>query len=99
MGVPTIRLPEYLHEGVWQVADAKGISMNQFVMLAGTEKVTRLDEGQSWAYPDALEWIGEVSWRREESLQEAAQAVLERAPNESPPPEDRLPEKTPTSAM
>jgi hypothetical protein len=99
MGALTIRLPESLHDRVRQLADAKGISMNQFVMLAVAEKVTRLDEGQSLAYLDALEQIGETLADEDgKTLKEAAQAVLDRAPDEEPPPEDRLPEDVPSSA-
>mgnify|MGYP006296224207 CR=1 FL=1 len=60
MSTLTIRLPESLHDQVRQLADEEGISMNQFVMLAVAEKVTRLDEGQSLAYLDALEQVGKT---------------------------------------
>ena len=55
-----IRLPESLHERVRQLADEEGISLNQFVMLAVAETVTRLDEGQSLASLDALEQVGKT---------------------------------------
>lgn len=60
MGALTIRLPESLRDRVRQLSDAEGISMNQFVMLAVAEKVTRLDEGQSLVYLDALEQVGQT---------------------------------------
>jgi len=99
MGALTIRLPESLHERVRQLADEEGISMNQFVMLAVAEKVTRLDEGQSLAYLDALEQVGKILAEADgQTLQDAARAVLDQAPDEEPPPEDQLPEDMPSSA-
>ena len=99
MSALTIRLPESLHDRVRQLADEEGISMNQFVMLAVAEKVTRLDEGQSLAYLDALQQVGKTLAEEEgQTLQEVARAVLDRAPDEEPPPEDRLPEDVSSSA-
>lgn len=73
--------------------------MNQFVMLAVAEKLTRLDEGQSLAYLDALQQVGKTLAEEEgQTLQEAARAVLDRAPDEEPPPEDQIPEDMPSSA-
>jgi len=92
MGALTIRLPESLHAHVRRLAEQEGFSMNQFVMLAVAEKMTRLDEGAPLAYLEVLEHIGAVMAEDEgQSLQEAARAVLDRAPDAEPPPEDRLP--------
>jgi predicted transcriptional regulator len=99
MSALTIRLPESLHDRVRQLADEEGVSMNQFVMLAVAEKVTRLDEGQSLASLDALQQVGKTLAEEEgQTLQEAARAVLDRTPDEEPPPEDRLPEDVSSSA-
>jgi CHASE3 domain sensor protein len=99
MGALTIRLPESLHERVRQLADEEGISMNQFVMLAVAEKVTRLDEGQSLAHLDALEQVGKTLAEEDgQTLQDAARAVLDRVPDEEPPREDQLPKDAPSSA-
>lgn len=99
MGALTIRLPDSLHDRVRQLAEAEGISMNQFVVLAVAEKVTRLDEGHSLAYLDALEQVGQTLADEEgQTLQEAARTVLDRAPDEEPPPEDQLSEDVPSSA-
>jgi len=79
MGALTIRLPESLYDRIRELANAEGISMNQFVMLAVAEKVTRLDGGQSLAYLDALEQVGEILADEDgQTLQEAAQAILDR---------------------
>ena len=64
--------------------------MNQFVMLAVAEKVTRLDEGASWTYVEALQAIGQATAdERGETLEEAARSILDQAPGNEPPPEDR----------
>ena len=99
MGALTIRLPESLHAHVRRLAEQEGLSMNQFVMLAVAEKVTRLDEGAPLAYLEVLEHIGAAIAEDEgPSLQEAARAVLDRAPDVKPPPEDRLPGEVSVSA-
>jgi len=73
--------------------------MNQVVMLAVAETVTRPDEGQSLVDLDALEQVGKTLADEEgQTLQDAARAVLDRAPDEEPPPEDRLPDDAPSSA-
>lgn len=93
MGALTIRLPESLHVHVRRLAEEEGVSMNQFVMLAVAEKVVRLDEGSALAYLEALERFGEaVASERGATLRDAARAILDRAPDRTPPPEDRLPE-------
>ena len=64
--------------------------MNQFVMLAVAEKVTRLDEGASWTYVEALQAVGQATAdERGETLEEAARSILDQAPDSEPPPEDR----------
>lgn len=99
MGALTIRLPESLHDRVRELAETEGLSMNQFVMLAVAEKVTRLDEGQSLLYLDIVEEVGKrLADEDEQTLQEAAQSILDRAPDDEPPPEDRRPEDVPASA-
>ena len=93
MGALTIRLPESLHDHVRRLAEEEGISMNQFVMLTVAEKVSRLDEGAAWIYLEALELFGkEASEEKGQTLKEAAVSILDRAPDEEPPPEDQLPE-------
>lgn len=90
MGALTIRLPESLHDHVRKLAAQEGLSMNQFVMLAVAEKVTRLDEGASWTYIEALQAVGQATANeRGETLEDAARAILDRAPDSEPPPEDQ----------
>jgi hypothetical protein len=74
-------------------------STNQFVMLAVAEKTTRLGDWQSLVYLEALEQVGKILAEEEgQTLQKAARAVLDRAPDEEPPPEDQLSEDMPSSA-
>jgi len=60
MGALTVRLPNSLHEKVRDLAEEEGISMNQLVMLAVSEKITRLDAEAQFAHLDALERLGEA---------------------------------------
>jgi len=95
MGALTIHLPESLHDRVRKLVEEEGISMNQFVMLAVAEKVTRLDEGQSLVDLDALEQAGKILADEEgQTLRDASRTVLYRVPDEEPLPEDLLPEGT-----
>lgn len=67
MGARTVRLPDSLHEKVRDRAETEGISMNQLVMLAVSEKVTRLDAEAQFAHLDALERFGTVVAEEEEA--------------------------------
>jgi predicted transcriptional regulator len=60
MNALTIRLPDPLHEKVRELAEQEGISMNQLVKLAVSEKITRLDADAQFAHLDALEQLGET---------------------------------------
>ena len=60
MGALTVRLPDSLHEKVRDLAETEGISMNQLVMLAVSEKITRLDAEAQFAHLDALERFGKA---------------------------------------
>lgn len=98
MGALSIRLPDSLHDRVRKLADAEGISMNQFVMLAVAEKVTRLDVDAQFAYLEAIEALG-GAYAEEQglSLKEAARRILDKTGDddsrspEEPRPEDRIP--------
>lgn len=80
MGALTVRFPESLHERVRGLAEQEGISMNQFAVLAVSEKVARLDTEAQYAHLDALERIGEeLAAEQGQSLAEAARAVLDKA--------------------
>ena len=42
MSTLSVRLPDSLHKRVKQMAEGEGVSMNQFITLAETEKVSAL---------------------------------------------------------
>jgi predicted transcriptional regulator len=92
MGALSVRLPDSLHEKVRDLADQEGISMNQLVMLAVSEKVTRLDAEAQFAHLDALERFGEAV-AGEEGLdpEELMGNLLDRAAGEEPKPGDEKP--------
>ena len=92
MGAFSVRLPESLHSQVKKLAQAEGISMNQFVMLAVSEKVTRLDADAQFAHLEALRAVGEEMAEEEDvSLKDAALNILDRAGDEEPEKGDRIP--------
>jgi predicted transcriptional regulator len=92
MSALTVRLPDSLHEKVRNLADAEGISMNQFVMLAVSEKITRLDADAQFAHLDALEQFGAaVAAEEGKTPDQLMKDLLDRAQDEDPQPEDRRP--------
>lgn len=95
MGALTVQLPESLHDKVRDLAEEEGISMTQLVMLAVSEKITRLDAEAQFAHLDALERLGEVV-AEEEGAQpdELMEELLGRAGDEEPQEKDRLPSQT-----
>lgn len=42
MGTLSIRIPDYLHKGMRELADKEGISINQLITLAIAEKLSAL---------------------------------------------------------
>ena len=92
MGALTVRLPDSLHEKVCDLAEEEGISMNQLVMLAVSEKITRLDAEAQFAHLDALERFGEAV-AEEECAQpdKLMEHLLNRAGDEEPREGDRRP--------
>jgi predicted transcriptional regulator len=92
MGALTVRLPDSLHEKVRNLAEQEGISMNQLVMLAVSEKVTRLDAEAQFAHLDALERFGKAV-AEEEGLEpdELMGDLLDRAGDKEPKPGDERP--------
>jgi len=66
--------------------------MNQFVMLAVAEKVTRLDAGAQRACLEALQSVGRHLAADEGlSLKEAARQVLDKADDGAPRNGDEIP--------
>ncbi|MCS3632064.1 putative transcriptional regulator [Salinibacter ruber] len=88
----TVRLPDSLRGKASDLAEEEGISMNQLVMLAVSEKITRLDAEAQFAHLDALERFGE-SIAEEESTQPDAlmENLLDQAGDEEPREGDRRP--------
>ena len=92
MGALTVRLPESLHEKVRDLAEEEGISMNQLVMLAVSEKITRLDAEAQFAHLDALERFGEAVAEEEGAgPDELMEELLGRAGDAEPQEGDRRP--------
>ena len=95
MGALTVRLPESLHEKVRDLAEEEGISMNQLVMLAVSEKITRLDAEAQFAHLDALEQLSEAVAEEEDAQpDELMGKLLSRAGDEEPREGDRRPAQT-----
>ena len=92
MGALTVRLPASLHEKVRDIAQEEGISMIQLVMLAVSEKITRLDAEAQFAHLDALERFGEAV-AEEEGTQpdDLMEKLLGQAGDEEPQEGDRRP--------
>jgi len=77
---------------VRDLAEEEGISMNQLVMLAVSEKITRLDAEAQFAHLDALERFGEAV-AEEEGAQpdELMEELLGQVGGEEPREGDRRP--------
>lgn len=78
MSVLSLRLPNTLHEQVREMAQAEGISMNQFVALAVAEKVAVLQ---------ASDYLAQRAGR---GSREKLLAVLAKAPDVEPEEYDKL---------
>ena len=88
----TVRLPDSLREKASDLAEEEGISMNQLVMLAVSEKITRLDAEAQFAHLDALEQFGEAVAEEEDIEPDALmEDLLDRAGDEEPQEGDRRP--------
>jgi predicted transcriptional regulator len=92
MSALTVRLPDSLHEKVRELAEQEGISMNQLVMLAVSEKITRLDADAQFAHLDALERLGEtVAEEKDMSPDDLMKDLLDGAADEEPRSGDERP--------
>ena len=95
MSALTVRLPGSLHKKVRDLAEQEGISMNQLVMLAVSEKVTRLDADAQFAHLDALERFGNVvAEEKDLEPEELMGNLLDRSADEKPEPGDERPAQT-----
>ena len=79
MSVLSLRLPKSMHEQVRDMAEKEEISINQFILLAIAEKLATLDT------------VDYLHQRAARGSREQLLAILERAPDVEPDPEDRLP--------
>lgn len=82
MSTLNLRLPESLHEQVRVLAKEDGVSINQFITLAVSEKVATLT---------TLEYIAERARRADREKFEQALQLIESAGNDALP-EDSLPD-------
>lgn len=86
----TVRLPESPPEKMRDIAEEESISMNQLVMVAVSQKITRLDAEAQFAHLDALEKFGKAVAEEEEiGPDELMKEVLGRTGNAEPQEGDR----------
>ena len=78
MSTLSVRLPDSLHKRVKQMAEGEGISMNQLITLAVTEKVSALM---------TVEYLEE---RAKRGSRQKFEAVLANVPDIEPEVYDRL---------
>lgn len=78
MSTLSLRLPDYLHDSVRELARREGVSINQFVTLAVAEKMSALM---------TEEYLGERAGR---GGREKYDAVLAKVPDVEPEEQDRL---------
>lgn len=79
MSTLSLRLPDYLHESVRELARREGISMNQFITLAVAEKMSALM---------TEEYLAE---RAKRGSREKYEAVLAKVPDVEPEEYDKAP--------
>ena len=78
MSTMSIRLPDSLHERLKQMAQKEGISMNQFITLALSEKISALH---------TLDYLRDRAAKGD--LREF-EAILAKVPDVEPEEQDRL---------
>jgi len=78
MTVLSLRLPKTMYNHLREIAQAEGVSMNQFVTLAVAEKIA------------TLETLDYLEARAKRGSREKLLAVLEKAPDIEPEDEDKL---------
>ena len=78
MSTLSVRLPDYLHENVRELARREGVSINQFITLAVAEKMSALM---------TEDYLGE---RAKRGSREGYEAVLAKVPDVEPVEDDRL---------
>ena len=78
MSTLSVRLPDSLHKRIKKMAEGEGISMNQFITLAVTEKIS------------ALMTVDYLKSRARRGDREKFEAVLENVPDVEPEVYDQL---------
>jgi uncharacterized protein (DUF1778 family) len=78
MSTISLRLPDSLHKQIRKLADAEGISINQFISTAAAEKLAALM---------TVEYLEE---RAKRGSREKFEAALARLPDVEPAEEDKL---------
>ena len=78
MSTLSLRLPDYLHKGIRELAQREGISINQFITLAVAEKLSALT---------TEDYLAERAKRGSRAKYEA---VLAKVPDVEPEPYDQL---------
>ena len=78
MSTLSVRLPDSLHKRIKKMAEGEGISMNQFITLAVTEKMS------------ALMTVEYLKGRARRGNRERFEAVLENVPDVEPEVYDQL---------
>jgi predicted DNA-binding protein len=74
----SLRLPESLHKRIKTLADQEGVSMNQFITLAVTEKMS------------ALMTVDYLKQRAERGSRQKFEAILANVPDVPPEEHDQL---------
>lgn len=74
----SLRLPESLHKRIKSLADQEGVSMNQFITLAVTEKMS------------ALMTVDYLKERAQRGSRQNFDAILANVPDVEPEEYDRL---------
>jgi len=78
MTTMSLRLPESLHKRIKELASREGVSMNQFITLAVTEKMS------------ALLTVDYLKERAGRGSRQKLEAILARVPDVKPEEYDRL---------
>ncbi|WP_340105664.1 YlcI/YnfO family protein [Rhodohalobacter sp. 8-1] len=78
MSTLSVRLPESLHKKLKELAEQEGVSMNQFITLAVTEKMS------------ALLTVDYLKERAERADEQTFKNIMEQVPDVEPEEYDKL---------
>ena len=78
MSALSLRLPDSIHRHIKEIANQEGVSINQFILTAVTEKVSAIM---------TEEYLAERANRAD---REAFRAILDNVPDREPLPGDEL---------